>query len=326
MRTAVITTSYPRTADDAAGHFVQSAARALAEAGQEVTVFAPHPAPHVCFGNPTVHWLYGGDAFGSPGLLPRLRARPWRALWLPVFGWQLRRAVRAGDFDRLIAHWLVPTAWPLLQGMNLPLQVVVHGSDVACLLQLPRPAARAILRQLLARDAQFSCVSERLLEQLCELDARILTRASCEPAPLDIPPLQKENARERLGLDERTFLALSVGRLVASKRVDVALRSAPVPAGCRWVVIGDGPERASLARAFPAVEFLGQRPRPETLLWMAAADVLVCASLSEGSPCVIREARALGTPVWTSAVGDVESWARSDPGIRVLAQLTEKQS
>jgi hypothetical protein len=54
---------------------------------------------------------------------------------------------------------------------------------------------------------------------------------------------------------------------------------------------------------------------------MRAADVIVSASEREGAPTVIREARALGTAVWTSAVGDVALWAALDPGIRVLDEL-----
>ena len=57
---------------------------------------------------------------------------------------------------------------------------------------------------------------------------------------------------------------------------------------------------------------------PETLAWIAAADLLVSASRDEGAPTVVREARLLGTPVLAARAGDVERWAAQDPGITLL--------
>jgi hypothetical protein len=88
------------------------------------------------------------------------------------------------------------------------------------------------------------------------------------------------------------------------------------------VVIGDGPELESLRRRHPHVEFMGALPRNLALSWISAADVLVCCSEREGAPTVIREARELGTPVWTSNVGDVARWAETDGGISILDCLS----
>ena len=85
------------------------------------------------------------------------------------------------------------------------------------------------------------------------------------------------------------------------------------------VVCGDGPERQRLERGFPKVHFLGQVPRKRALEWMAASDVVLSASLEEGAPTVVREARALGVPVVTADTGDVTSWAKRDTGIFVAA-------
>jgi glycosyltransferase involved in cell wall biosynthesis len=66
------------------------------------------------------------------------------------------------------------------------------------------------------------------------------------------------------------------------------------------------------------VRFLGQLGRSQTLTWIAAADLVLTASLDEGAPTVVREARALGTPVVARAAGDLVEWARRDPGLVVL--------
>jgi len=97
-------------------------------------------------------------------------------------------------------------------------------------------------------------------------------------------------------------VAVSVGRLVASKRVDKVIdyvsRTATVE---RLVVVGDGPERSRLeglaSRLGVEVEFLGMVSRSRALAWIGAADVLVHASEAEGSSTVVREAEALGTRV-----------------------------
>ena len=93
---------------------------------------------------------------------------------------------------------------------------------------------------------------------------------------------------------------VSVGRLVASKRVDRAIDHA-AKARELLVVVGDGPERATLerhaTRSSARVRFVGDLPRDEALAYLAAADALVFASESEGNSTVIREAHALATPI-----------------------------
>ena len=64
--------------------------------------------------------------------------------------------------------------------------------------------------------------------------------------------------------------------------------------------------------------FVGRRSRPEALLDLCCADLLVHPSTQEGAPTVIREARALGVPVVCCACGDVETWAEGDDGLLVV--------
>jgi glycosyltransferase involved in cell wall biosynthesis len=99
-----------------------------------------------------------------------------------------------------------------------------------------------------------------------------------------------------------TKVAVSVGRLVASKRVDRAIEYVARTRGAdALVVVGDGPERKRLEqmardRGVDA-RFLGLVAREEALAWIGAADVLLHASEAEGMSTVVREAEALGTRV-----------------------------
>ena len=83
---------------------------------------------------------------------------------------------------------------------------------------------------------------------------------------------------------------------------------------------------ASRSRGWMALPLLGAGPLlayaiaydREALTWIAAADVLLSASRSEGAPSVVREARALGVPVAAARVGDLPAWAQADAGLFLI--------
>ena len=321
-RIAVITSSYPSEPGDASGHFVETEARALAAKGHDVTVFAPGSKREEA-GAPRVIWLADGGAAGFPGLKARLRAMPLRCFGLAMWLARVRSSlVERGPFERIVAHWLVPGALPLLAVDTgaAKLEVVVHGSDARLLAALPRPLARPLLTALCTRDSRCRCVSEELLGLVEALAGRSLGgRAYVEPARIDVGPVpRRERARRALGIASEVRLGVIVSRLVPEKRVDVALRSALRVDGLELAVIGDGPERPALTRNFPKVRFTGQLARHDALAWIAAADVVLSASRREGAPSVVREARALGIPVVACATGDLASWATDDPGLFVV--------
>ena len=245
-----------------------------------------------------------------------------RVLGATRFVLAARRALRAlGPFDRVVAHFIVPSGWPIALGVGCPLEVVGHGSDVRLLLRLPAPMRHAILAGLHSRGAKFRFVSAELRDRLLEGSLRRLRRVSIvEPCPLELPvPPSRNAARSTLGLPADAPLALVVGRLVRSKRPQVALNALSLLPGVQVVVVGDGPLGEGLAAKFPAVRLLGRLTRPETLTWIAAADVLVCTSRREGAPTVVREARRLGTPVVATPWGSLPDCERNDALLTLIA-------
>jgi glycosyltransferase involved in cell wall biosynthesis len=105
-------------------------------------------------------------------------------------------------------------------------------------------------------------------------------------------------------------LIVYAGRLDAEKGLfDLLEAYAPLRDHARLVLIGDGP----LARALQAevrllgladtVVFTGHVDNPLPLIKRAA--MLVLPSYTEGTPLVILEAMALGTPVIAAAVGGI---------------------
>lgn len=322
----VVTTSYPEQTGDAQGHFVAAEVRRLVGAN-DVTVLAPGRGRPSLFGERVVS-LGGGAAFGFPGALSKLRERPLRALDAAHFVTNALRWLRAAPTPaRLTAHFLLPCGVPIatrgLGSRTAELEVVVHGSDARLLAKLP--LGRGFVAQELVRaGAQLRFVSSELhdlvLGALPTMERGLLqARSRVEPCVIDLPGAKsRAEAREALGIAPDARLAVIVARLIAGKRVHVALEACERVPRLRSIVVGEGPERERLTQRFPRATFVGHVERPLALAYLAAADALVSASLEEGAPTVVREARALGTPVVCLAAGDLASWAAQDVGIHVV--------
>lgn len=83
-----------------------------------------------------------------------------------------------------------------------------------------------------------------------------ITRAYQRPSTVVYPPVATKGSGHAASVTRGDFL-LHLGRLVPYKRVDLAIEAANA-LGLRFVIAGDGPERAHLERlAGPTVEFLG---------------------------------------------------------------------
>jgi hypothetical protein len=286
VRIAVVTTSWPRFPGDPSGHFVETEARALAHCGEVVVIAA-------C-----------GAAFGWPGVAARVGQAPHRLLGAAAWVARARREVARGGFDRVVAHWAVPCAWPIVGVEGPALDVVSHGGDVRLLTATPQPARARLVRRIAARAERWRFVSEALARALLERVpadvARLVERvAEIAPCALEVSAPTAEAVAEKRAIAGAPF-AVSVGRLVPGKRVDAAIAWA-AERGVALVVVGDGPERARLERQAAAaggrVMFVGKTTRTEALAWIAASAQLVQASRAEGLSTVAREAELLGVAV-----------------------------
>ena len=290
----VVTTSYPSHDGDPAGHFVHAEVLELEAIGHRVTVVTPD----------------AGGAFGWPGAAFRLREKPWRAFEGATWMVRATAQVRSASPEKIIAHWSVPSAFPVVVSAGLehvPLEIVSHGGDIRLLAASPRAVRHHVVRRLMRRATSWRFVSEPLLDRLAgtldATDAKTLRAMSTiAPSPLAMIDVKEDARARRSAIGERP-LFVCAGRLIRSKRVD---RVIDYVAGMRsgqpiLVIIGDGPERArleKLAREWQIdVRFLGNTPRREALAWIGAADELVHASIAEGISTVVREAEHLGVKV-----------------------------
>lgn len=290
-------------------------------------VVAPGPRGVTREAGVLVHRLGGGGLFGWPGAWTRLGQNPLRALELPSFAWRLRDRLDAiGAVGRIVAHWVVPSAWPFCEGQKeCPLEAWAHGADIRLLLRSGTRLRAWILQRLIDRPTRFVFVAHALRDRLCAalpsaLAARLFDDSEVRPAPISVPARDDlADPRSARG-GPRGDYAVWVGRLTAQKHPDVAVRAAAV-ARTPLVLVGDGPLSSQ-----PGGFRTGRVPRLEALGWIAHARALVSTSRDEGAPTVVREARALGVPVVALPAGDIPLWAETDAGIQLARDERELAS
>jgi glycosyltransferase involved in cell wall biosynthesis len=265
VKVVVLTTSYPRSADDVAGNFVRDGVEGLRATGVDVRVVSPADVRHY------------GIAYGD-GIVNNLRQAPWKLLALPLFLLGLARAARrAGrDADVVHAHWL-PSALPAL-ATGRPVVLQLWGSDVALAARV-RPLARALVR----RARIVVCASSALAE-----DARRLGAQDVRVIPSGVP------VPATVGSPAEPPHILFVGRLSEEKGVR---ELAEATRDLALVVVGDGPLRELVPQA------VGFVPPVEVGAYYERAAVVAVPSRREGYGMAAREAMAHGRPVVATSVG-----------------------
>jgi colanic acid/amylovoran biosynthesis glycosyltransferase len=265
LKVVVLTTSYPRHAEDTAGRFVADAVERVRAAGVEVEVVSPADFRHF------------GIAYGH-GVMGNLRRQPWKYLLLGAFLVNFARAARrtARDADLVHAHWLPAGAVAMRTGKPIVMQL--WGSDV----ELARRFSR-LARRVLGRAGVVVCPSHVLAEEARMLGAGEI---AVIPSGVDLPA--------DVGEEADPPEVLYAGRLSPEKGV---LELVEAARGLNLVVAGDGPlrDRVPQARGFLPPEQLAEL--------YARAAVVVCPSHREGFGVACLEAMAHGRPVVASAVG-----------------------
>lgn len=229
--------------------------------------------------------------------------------------WRLRRLLARERIDVVHAVHLLASGycWLATQGARARLLPSARGAVAR-----PHPLRFFIYRRML-RGARFVLVnSERGARFLAERFGAPESALRVVPNGVDFAALRARAdaraARVALGIAPEVPLVGYVGkdspvknipRLVAALGEVLAARDdvQAFLAGTRL----DDDARARLGAALPRerVHWLGKRDDAPSLI--AAANVMLLTSNSEGCPNVVLEAQALGTPVVSTDVGDVPS-------------------
>lgn len=324
----IVTTFYPNSADPARAVFVENLALEL-RAECRVHVVSPLPwAP------PTRRWAAWravahierrkGLAIVHPRFLVLPRLEIFNGL---TYAFSVLRVLArfAKRYPRLVIH--AHCAYPDAVGvgiaarlLGLPYAVTAHGSDLN--IYSYRASLRPQIRWALRGAGRVMAVSSGLRRRVLELvgvsaaaRCQHVACAAVDPAVFNTRA-ERAALRRSLGLPDDASIVVFIGKLVPVKGVDVLLsawsqlgKNGTLGAEDQLLVIGAGPLDAPLREAardcVRPVRFLGAQSQTTLALWLRAADLLCLPSHSEGTPNVVIEALASGTPVIASSVGAV---------------------
>ena len=262
---------------------------------------------------------HSADAPALLGAIGLLRAVP-----------RLRRLIR--DFRPDILHaGFVTTAGVVaaLSGFR-PLLLMPWGSDI--LLQPKRSLVRRRLAGFaLGRARLITCDAEIVKREILALNPRLPEEIVVFPWGIDISLFRpdaaaREAVRRNLDWEDAEILVCTralapvygVHDLVAALPSVFDRRSRAVA-----LIIGDGPQRAELERLGAGlglagrVRFLGTVQNRMLPPYLAASDVYVSASHSDGSSLSLLEALACGLPVAVTDVPAILEWVEDGKHGRV---------
>jgi len=334
MKVCMLTTSFPRYEGDFAGSFIYELSQQLVADGISVQVVAPAD-----FGTPRDEFMRGVAVsrfkYTHPGKQQRIAYRDgglpvtlqqdWRAKaqLLPfLLSFWSAALSHCRKCDLVHAHWTLAGLIAVTQAsvMRKPTVLTAWGADIN--LTRGKVLDRFDWYVLQAID-RLSVVSDDLKDKViesgvCAERVTVLPNAVNETR---FCPIDRIDARHRLGLSSDCALVLFVGSLVERKGVlDLVEAMSHVSAQISKVqlaLVGDGYLRERLEDRVrelgleEMVLFFGSQPSGEIPVWMNAADIFVLPSYSEGRPTVVLEAMACETAVVGTDVGGNRELIRS---------------
>jgi teichuronic acid biosynthesis glycosyltransferase TuaC len=326
MRVLTFTSLFPNAAEPLLGVFVQQRMAHFAKRpGNLVKVLAPIPyfptwLPAANWGRrrrvPKKEEIAGLEVYHPRyPLIPRI-SMPLQGLSMYASSLSLAsRLHRESRFDCIDAHYVYPDGFAgVLLGRRLGIPVVVSARGTDMNLFPSFPAIRPMIRWTLEKAAGTIGVCEALRQAMVEHGAAD-SRSAAIGNGVDLErfvPVEKREARRRLGIPLDARVIVSVGALIPRKGYHFLIPAfAAVSQGSPQIslyIVGEGPTRGELEALIREekidgrVFLMGNKPNEELKYWYSAADVSCLASSREGWANVLLESMACGTPVVATRV------------------------
>jgi glycosyltransferase involved in cell wall biosynthesis len=231
---------------------------------------------------------------------------------------RLREFWRREKVDVVHAHQYTPFFYAMVARRwrrSPPLLFTEHGRFFP---DYPRTKRIVFNRLMLGRSDQVVGVGESVRRALIANEGIPAGRVEViyngvDPRAFDSQPIDRAAVRREIGIEPDDLMVIQVARLDHLKDHSTAVRAIQQVARevpkAQLVLVGEGPELDKIQRAIGQcdvqnhVRLLGLRHDVARLL--AAADVFLLTSVSEGIPVTILEAMAAGLPIVSTAVGGV---------------------
>ncbi|MFN2744469.1 teichuronic acid biosynthesis protein TuaC [Bacillus sp. z60-18] len=322
MKVLWITSVYPSGQKPGEGVFHETQVQALRMLGIDVTVICPLPV------NPGPLRLLKKkyrrirsspeyeERKGIPVYRPPYTALPGQLKWAQPHRRIAEAVLRTIGKHRLApdmihAHFAMPSggaAAVVSERLNIPYALTLHGSDVNVYPHYSKGAFKAFERAVRSASDVLA-VSDMLKDKTKEMTG---VESAVLPIGVSLDRFQKPSAskvelREKYGLPKDKKLLTFVGRLVKGKGVaELAEAVRQLDDSYAAVFVGDGPEKERIRQKAGGQAILtGQVANQQISEYLAASDLFVLPSYSEGMPTVVIEALALKVPVVCTAVGGV---------------------
>lgn len=224
---------------------------------------------------------------------------------------ELGRRLRENRYDLVHAHFGI-SGWVARCQFRAPVVVSFMGDDV---LGRFKRSGRISLYGRLLQASSFvlaRLVSGVIVKSQPMKSKLRLPSAHVVPNGVDLSlfsPADRSEAKRTLGLDEKKkYVLFPYNPLEERKRFDLIKEAV----------------RRARERA-PELEILHARgvPREQMPVYMNAAEMLVLASLAEGSPNAVKEAMAVNLPVITVDVGDAAELIGLTEGCYLVPRETD---
>jgi glycosyltransferase involved in cell wall biosynthesis len=200
-----------------------------------------------------------------------------------------------------------------IAGKIAGIPTIVHTHDPLC----SYPLVQRIADRLLAPLTDYSIAVSSSIRQAANAKRKIPPEKTeifrtCIPMALFSPPARAETSRLRqeLKIPAGCKVIGTIGRLHPQKGLEFLLRAAPAINArfpeALFLIVGDGPLRASLAKLASELDLSGKTIfagyREDVRKLLGVIDIKVIPSLWEGTPIALLEAMALGKSIVATAV------------------------
>lgn len=200
--------------------------------------------------------------------------------------------------------------------------ITIHGQQAVTVNSRKGFIVRTIyntLEKYAIRKAQLIIAVDHVTKQYYDnLYPKYKSKIKIVPTGVDqklFKPLNKVDAKVKLGLKKDDKVIVYVGRIEPPKRLDLIIHSfadiVKNDKSYRLVIVGDGVLRAEIEKLISElsiqdyVKMLGVRKRIELPEIYSAGDISILISGNEGSPLSVKESLACGVPVLANNVGDI---------------------